>query len=298
MSMNFTKLASSITESTIWRESDQTRLTWITMLAMADRFGRVWASIPGLADRARVPVEACREAIAAFSAPDPDSRSRECEGRRIRAIDGGWQLINHEKYRNMRDDDARRAYKAEWMREHRKQPESSVHSPVDTVDTCGLRVDTKQKQKQKQKQEKEVTHTDTRAKEIFLAYPRPAGEEAALKAIRSAVERLVEHGDFVDQDAAMQFLLAKTIEFARSPAGQSSGSDIDFRPHPSKWFNSGNYFDNPCEWAQLNGERMGADPGRFEDEDQTAATSAGGCERPDINEGVVVEGELDERCPF
>lgn len=119
MSMTYTKLFSSITESTVWCEPDRTRLVWITMLAMADRVGRVWASVPGLANRARVPLEDARIAIATFLAPDPDSRSPEEEGRRIREIDGGWQLINHAKYRERRDDEERREQVREAVAKHR-----------------------------------------------------------------------------------------------------------------------------------------------------------------------------------
>jgi hypothetical protein len=104
--MTFTKLFSSITESTIWSESSDVRLVWITMLAMADRRGRVWASVPGLANRARVPLADCREALAKFLGPDPDSRTQAFEGRRIEVIDGGWRLLNYEKYRQIRDDES------------------------------------------------------------------------------------------------------------------------------------------------------------------------------------------------
>jgi hypothetical protein len=106
--MNFTKLFSSITESTVWCEPAHTRLVWITMLAMADRKGRVWASIPGLANRARVPMEDAEKAIATFLSPDKHSRTPDHEGRRIEPIDGGWQLLNHAKYRDMRDEEVRR----------------------------------------------------------------------------------------------------------------------------------------------------------------------------------------------
>jgi hypothetical protein len=100
------------------------------MLAMADRHGRVWASIPGLAKEAAVSVEACRTAVAEFLAPDPDSRTKINEGRRIEPIDGGWRLINHAKYRAIRDQEERRAYKAEKQREYRA---------VDKVDKSGHR---------------------------------------------------------------------------------------------------------------------------------------------------------------
>jgi len=44
----FTKLFSSIVTSSIWRESDHVRLLWVTMLAMADKNGEIWASVGGL----------------------------------------------------------------------------------------------------------------------------------------------------------------------------------------------------------------------------------------------------------
>jgi hypothetical protein len=128
MSVTFTKLFSSITASTVWCESSDTRVVWITMLAMADKHGRVWASIPGLAKEAAVPLAACRVAIDKFLSPDPDSRTKVKEGRRIEPIDGGWRLINHAKYRAIRDEEERRAYKAEKQKEYRS---------VDKVDKCG-----------------------------------------------------------------------------------------------------------------------------------------------------------------
>lgn len=89
------------------------------MLAMADRKGRIWASVPGLANRARVPLEDAEKALATFLAPDKYSRTPDHDGRRIEAIDGGWQLLNHAKYRDMRDDEIRREYQREWDRKNR-----------------------------------------------------------------------------------------------------------------------------------------------------------------------------------
>ena len=119
MSVTFTKLFSSITESTVWCEPDRTRLAWITMLAMADSRGRVWGSVPGLANRARIPVEDMRVAIQTFLDPDPDSRSGEKDGRRIEVIDGGWRLINHEKYRAIRDEEAIKEAKRKYINTRR-----------------------------------------------------------------------------------------------------------------------------------------------------------------------------------
>lgn len=117
--MTFTKLFSSITASTIWAEPDHTRLVWITMLAMADQRGRVWASIPGLANMARVTIEKCEEALGALSSPDKYSRTKEHEGRRIEEIDGGWRLLNHAKYREIRDEESIKQSKRDYINKRR-----------------------------------------------------------------------------------------------------------------------------------------------------------------------------------
>lgn len=105
--MAWTKLDSSLPRSTIWQESSDTRVVWITMLALANRKGIVESSLPGLAHEARVSREAAEEAIAKFLAPDPDSRNPAHEGRRIEPIDGGWLLLNYESYRlNQREIEA------------------------------------------------------------------------------------------------------------------------------------------------------------------------------------------------
>lgn len=119
MSQTFTKLFSSITESTVWCESHATRIVWITMLAMADRRGRVSASVPGLANRARVTLEECEKALDRFLSPDRYSRTPDNDGRRIEAMDGGWRLLNYAKYREMRDQEARLEYQREWDRKNR-----------------------------------------------------------------------------------------------------------------------------------------------------------------------------------
>ena len=104
----FTKLDAGITDSTIWHQPDHTRLTWITMLAMADQHGYVGASIPGLASRARVPLESCVAALECFKAPDEYSRTKDHDGRRIAEAEGGWVLLNHAKYRAAQSKEARR----------------------------------------------------------------------------------------------------------------------------------------------------------------------------------------------
>jgi len=119
MSETYTKLFESITRSSIWLEDDQTLRVWVTMLALADRHGYVGASIGGLAATAHVSAEKTKEALEKFLAPDPDSRSQEHDGRRIEVADRGWVLLNYERFRDMRDEEARREYERKRKRAQR-----------------------------------------------------------------------------------------------------------------------------------------------------------------------------------
>ena len=125
MSMTFTKLFSSITASTIWAAPDHTRIVWITMLAMADQHGRVWASIPGLANIARVPIEATESALEELMSPDKYSRTKDNDGRRIEEIDGGWRLLNHAKYRAIRDEESIKQSKRAYINKRRAEERAS-----------------------------------------------------------------------------------------------------------------------------------------------------------------------------
>lgn len=117
----FTKLFSSIVDSTIWREDAETKVVWVTLLAKADRNGVVSMSLPGLADASRVSLAKCKDALRLFLEPDEYSRTKDFDGRRIMETDGGWILLNYAKYRKVRDQDEARIATAERVRRHREK---------------------------------------------------------------------------------------------------------------------------------------------------------------------------------
>jgi hypothetical protein len=96
---SFTKLHDSILTSTIWREDPATKVVWVTFLAMADQDGIVESTIPGLAAMANVTIAEAETAIQKFLSPDRYSRTPDFGGRRVETTEGGWRLLNYEKYR-------------------------------------------------------------------------------------------------------------------------------------------------------------------------------------------------------
>lgn len=231
----YTKLFSTIISSTIWREPKETKVLWITMLAMATKDGEVEASIPGLAHLAGLTVDETELALRTLLAPDPFSRSKENAGRRIETIDGGWVLINHAKYRAAMSQDDRREYMKLHMRAKRSK---DVLANVST----GLAPLT-----QAEAEAKEDPLPIPAEEQVYAAYPKKVGRKEALRAIAKALK-----ANTADK------LLERTKAYAEAVANWPT-DDMRFVPHPATWFNQGRYDDDPEQWnrVETNGKRAG-----------------------------------------
>lgn len=117
--MAYAKLFSTITESSLWSASKDARLLFLSMLAKADSTGFVEAALPGLARLANLSLGETESALAELMAPDPYSKSPDCDGARVVKVERGWCLVNYEVYRERRDDEVRREYMRSYMREYR-----------------------------------------------------------------------------------------------------------------------------------------------------------------------------------
>ena len=119
----FTLLWSKILDSSIWMEEKETRLVWITLLAMKDAEGVVRAAKKALAYRARVSEDECERALSVLLAPDPQSMTPDHEGRRIAEVAGGWRILNHDLYRF--STEAKREFWREQKAEQRRKEDEA-----------------------------------------------------------------------------------------------------------------------------------------------------------------------------
>jgi hypothetical protein len=172
MPASYTKLFSSIVTSTVWQSDPETKIVWITMLALADRHGEVQGSIPGLAHIAGVSLEGCKRALERFQQPDEYSRTKDHEGRRIEEIDGGWALLNYAKYRAMASSDDQMEKNAERQRRHRlrKRETAGTDRSSSVTESNGA--------------SRPVTHVTTEAEGDAEADSKPNGLEKRLRAMR------------------------------------------------------------------------------------------------------------------
>lgn len=135
--MPYVKLHQSILDSSIWLESSDTRIVWMTLMTMANQDGIVRAKAPGITARARVSRAACDEALRILRAPDPDSGTPDHEGRRIIDTPEGILLVNYEAWRDRLDkadrDAKAAARQARWRARQAKNSNataSTSNAPV------------------------------------------------------------------------------------------------------------------------------------------------------------------------
>jgi len=188
----YTKLFSEIITSTIWREDDKTRIVWITLLALADKYGNVNASVPGLVVLANVERKKCEGALRKLKSPDLDSRTRDYDGRRIEDIDGGWHILNYAKYRNKMRSAERTEYLRIKQAEHRAKKNKTVdvnilnHSqPIaeaeaEAIEHSSLGVNVKERTHSNIRVNGRIEY-DSSFSAFWIIYPKKAGKGAAHK---------------------------------------------------------------------------------------------------------------------
>ena len=117
-----------ILSSSIWSEDSDTRLVWFTLLILCDTEGYVGAAVPGIARAAGVPLDATIAALEKFQQPDPHSRTQTEEGRRIRVVERGFQVLNFQEHLDRMS--AERAKARDRVRKHRERKRQRLDGNV------------------------------------------------------------------------------------------------------------------------------------------------------------------------
>ena len=121
------KLFASLYQGTLRGCADEI-LVFTNLIAHADPTGLVDKHWRAISEECGIDVDRVKAAIARLEAPDPESRSPEENGRRLMPIDEhrawGWRIVNHAKYRAIRDEEDRRRQNREaqerWRNRHKQ----------------------------------------------------------------------------------------------------------------------------------------------------------------------------------
>lgn len=110
----------------------QALVTFQQMIIMSDPDGVIDVTPGHISRHTGIPVEVISAGVAALERPDPHSRTPDMEGKRIVRLeehrDWGWYIVNHEKYKNMKDMDEVRAANRERKRQQRERAKSHTES--------------------------------------------------------------------------------------------------------------------------------------------------------------------------
>lgn len=173
----------------------------------------VAATAPGIARIANISLDATAMALQSFESPDEYSKSQDDGGRRIRRVDGGYLILNYDKYRE-RDNTAYerlKKYREKNKGLRRNQPLSGVSS----------------------------ASVSSSISDMFLSfwkeYPRKVNKKNAEKAFYK-----------INPDKELLEKIMSALAWQKT-----SWSDIKFTPHAATWLN-GNRWDDEKESAPRN----------------------------------------------
>lgn len=117
------KIFASMYDGTL-RVNWKAMVTLQQMIILANVDGVVDMSPHALHGRTGIPLDIIEEGLTALEAPDPHSRTKEFDGRRIERLDAhrdwGWILLNYQKYRNLASQDEKREADRVRLAEKRK----------------------------------------------------------------------------------------------------------------------------------------------------------------------------------
>lgn len=177
----------------------EVRYTFVFLLAIADPQGFVIGTDVAIARRLNMPLEEFRRCIHALKLPDPNSNSKEHEGRRVidSDVERGYEIVNYVTYRDLRNAEERRDYMRDYMQRRRagKQPVNSL-SPDVSLST----------EAEEGSNKKEVKEEAARALKRF--YP-PTSEEARSEAVKNGIP--ASEGDsFINHHQAKGWVIGKS----------------------------------------------------------------------------------------
>jgi hypothetical protein len=153
----YAKLFSSIYQGTL-RGDAHGLLVFTNLLAHADKTGIVDIHPRAIADEVGLPEPDVRIALLRLEAPDEESRTPDEDGRRIIRTDAhrvwGWRIVNHAKYRAIRNEDDRREQnrlaQERWRNKNKpKSAEESHGDPEKAQSETDAKSDAKSETKKK-----------------------------------------------------------------------------------------------------------------------------------------------------
>lgn len=205
--MGFTKLDEGILLSSIMIEPPEVFKVWIALLAACKEDGVARVSSVGLSSFCFLPIETVKAALKKLESPDCESRSINDDGRRIKRVDGGYFVVNYQKYRELttKEKEAQR----KWESRHKSNlPDKSGHVRTNADYSASASASDKEEVQEEKKHFTPPAHLA----DLWPEYMETRKNKKAAKSI-SALERVIRKLEtLAPGDHTLQFkILEKSV---------------------------------------------------------------------------------------
>jgi uncharacterized phage protein (TIGR02220 family) len=124
----YVKIFRQIYDSTL-ADDWKALVTFQQLLILCNQHGEVDMTPEAIARTTNLPLDIILAGLTVLSEPDPRSRSKLEEGRRVTLLEEsrpwGWRLVNYNYYRLLRNAESKREYDREYMANKRKKSKES-----------------------------------------------------------------------------------------------------------------------------------------------------------------------------
>jgi len=181
----FAKIFAQIFDSSIAGDY-LVRHVFMDLLVLADRDGVVDMTLDAISRRTNIPQEIIHHAITELMKPDKDSRSPEEAGRRIVPLDShrdwGWQIVNFDHYRAIRDEESRKTYFRDYKRSYRKSKTSTIspHCPHDVLDSPTMSTEGEVEEERDREREKRAGNAPVTPEIVTVTPPYALDSESSI----------------------------------------------------------------------------------------------------------------------
>lgn len=171
----YCKLFASLYQGTLRGRSDEI-LVFTNLLAHTSAGGVVDKHFRAIAEETGLTIERVKEAIHVLESADDESRSPEADGARLVRLDEhrvwGWQVVNHGKYRAIKNEDDRAEQNRLAQQRFRDRQKAGANGGESAI-VSSVSIGNQRKPKQKQKQKAEA---EAEADVLLEKEPKGAGE--------------------------------------------------------------------------------------------------------------------------
>ena len=194
------KLFESIYDGTLYGKWEAI-VTMQQLIVLASADGVIDMTPAAIAGKTSIPLEIIEKGLGILSEPDPHSRTPGSEGVRIQLLDNhrnwGWFLVNHEKYKNLKNLEDKRKADRDRIADKRKSLKDKGVAKCRKVSRMSQHIDEDEDEDEDEDGRSTTAAlqpTDCEFETFKKAYPKRAGSQPWSRA-RKAIHARLKHGN-------------------------------------------------------------------------------------------------------